>query len=162
MLRHKSLVPLSHQHQHALALCVRIERASPIASADLDNWQAETEQHFEHEIKVHFSAEETVLFPRAREFSQLAPIVDELVADHAVLRESFSQAQMRHMSAQTLTAFARQLSAHIRREERQLFEELQRLMTPGQLADLQVKLETALKASSQVCSLAKNPHAAKP
>jgi hemerythrin-like domain-containing protein len=34
MLRDKSLIPLSRQHQHALALCVRIERASPIPETD--------------------------------------------------------------------------------------------------------------------------------
>jgi hypothetical protein len=32
MLRDKGLIPLSRQHQHALALCVRIERASPTMS----------------------------------------------------------------------------------------------------------------------------------
>jgi len=40
MLRDKNLIPLSHQHQHALALCVRIERASPISADDLEAWQA--------------------------------------------------------------------------------------------------------------------------
>lgn len=152
MLRHKSLIPLSHQHQHALALCVRIDRASPGTPAELEAWQAEIEQHFEQEIKIHFSAEENVLFPCAREFPELIPIVEELLADHAALRESFSQAQMRRMPAPELLTFARQLSAHIRKEERQLFEELQRLMTPAQLADLQVELEVALKESVQFCA----------
>jgi hypothetical protein len=43
MLRDKSLIPLSHQHQRALALCVRIDRAQPIPDADLEAWQAEIE-----------------------------------------------------------------------------------------------------------------------
>ena len=47
MLRDKNLIPLSHQHQHALALCVRIERASPIADADVAAWQAEIAQQFQ-------------------------------------------------------------------------------------------------------------------
>ena len=51
MLRDKNLIPLSHQHQRALALCVRIDRAQPIPAADLPAWQAEIEQHFEQEIK---------------------------------------------------------------------------------------------------------------
>ncbi|MFY9743718.1 MAG: hemerythrin domain-containing protein [Candidatus Sulfotelmatobacter sp.] len=161
MLRHKSLIPLSHQHQHALALCVRIDRASPSSPAELELWQAEIEQHFEHEIKVHFFAEETIVFPYAREFPELTPIVEGLLADHAALRESFSQAQVRRLSAHALLTFARQLSAHIRKEERQLFEELQRLMTPVQLADLQAKLEAALKGSAQICSLGRNRHTAK-
>jgi hypothetical protein len=66
MLRNKSLIPLSHQHQRALALCVRIDRAQPIPDADLQAWQAEIEQHFEPEIRVHFAAEESVLFRRMR------------------------------------------------------------------------------------------------
>ena len=57
MLRNKNLVPLSHQHQHALALCVRIERASPIADSDLSAWQTEIAELGRTEIAAHFSAE---------------------------------------------------------------------------------------------------------
>ncbi len=79
------------------------------------------------------------------------PLVEELVADHAALRESFSQAEARSMSAESLTAFAQQLSLHIRKEERQLFEHLQQLMNQKQLADLGAQLEEALKAATQSC-----------
>jgi hemerythrin-like domain-containing protein len=153
MLRDKSLIPLSHQHQQALALCVRIDRAQPIPGTDLQAWQAEIEQHFEQEIKIHFSAEEQVLFPAAHQFSALIALVEELIGDHAALRESFSQAKARRMSTETLPAFAKQLSAHIRKEERQLFERLQQLMTPKQLAALGTQLEKALKDAAQSCIL---------
>jgi iron-sulfur cluster repair protein YtfE (RIC family) len=153
MLRDKSLIPLSHQHQRALALCVRIDRAQPIPVANLPAWQAEIEQHFEQEIKVHFLAEEQVLFPAAREFPELIPLVEDLIADHTALRESFSQAQAHSMSAETLPAFAQRLSAHIRKEERRLFERLQQLMNPEELSALGARLETALKDAVQSCSL---------
>ncbi len=153
MRRDKSLIPLSHQHQRALALCVRIDRAQPIPVADLDAWQLEIEQHFEQEIKVHFSAEEQALFPAARQFPKLIPLVEELIADHAALHESFSQAKARSMSKETLPAFARHLSTHIRREERQLFEQLQQLMSPEELTKLGVQLEAALKDSAHSCTL---------
>jgi hemerythrin-like domain-containing protein len=153
MLRDKSLIPLSHQHQHALALCVRIDRAQPIPDADLQIWQAEIEQHFAQEINLHFSAEEQALFPAAREFPELVPLVEELITDHASLRESFSQAEARLMSAESLPAFAQQLAAHIRKEERYLFERLQQLMNPKDLAALGVQLEGALKDVAQSCIL---------
>jgi hemerythrin-like domain-containing protein len=153
MLRDKSLIPLSHQHQRALALCVRIDRAQPIRNADLEAWQSEIEQHFEQEIKIHFSAEESVLFPAARHFPELIPLVEELTADHASLRRLFLQAEDRHMSAETLPAFAHQLSGHIRKEERQLFERLQQLMTSKELADHGTRLEAALKDAVQICAL---------
>ena len=63
MLRDKSLIPLSHQHQRALALCVRIDRAQPIPAEDLQAWQAEIEQLFEQEIGIHFAAEEECDLP---------------------------------------------------------------------------------------------------
>lgn len=153
MLRDKSLVPLSHQHQRALALCVRIDRAQPIPAADLESWLGEIELHFEQEIKVHFSAEEQVLFPAARQFSELIPLVDELIADHAVLRQSFSQARARTLSAESLPILAQQLSAHIRKEERQLFERLQQLMDAEDLSALGVHLEEALRDAAQSCIL---------
>jgi hemerythrin-like domain-containing protein len=153
MLRDKSLIPLSHQHQHALALCVRIDRAQPIATADLPAWQAEIEQHFAQEIKIHFSAEEQVLFPAACQFGELARLVEELIADHAALRDSFSQAEARSMSAQGLPAFAQRLSAHIRKEERQLFERLQQRMTSEELAAIGEQLEKVLADAAQACIL---------
>jgi hemerythrin-like domain-containing protein len=153
MLRDKSLIPLSHQHQRALALCVRIDRAQPIPNADLDTWQAEIEQHFQQEIEIHFTAEERVLFPAARQYPELIPLVDELIADHAALRESFSNAEARRLSAEDLPAFAQQLSTHIRKEERRLFERLQELMSTAELATLGLKLADALKDAAQSCML---------
>ena len=153
MLRDKSLIPLSHQHQRALALCVRIDRAQPIPAADLDTWQSEIEQHFEQEITLHFSAEEQVLFPAARHLPELIPLVEDLIADHAALRKSFSQAKARTLSAETLPAFAQHLSTHIRKEERQLFEGLQKVMTSEDLATMGSALDEALKNASQACAM---------
>jgi hemerythrin-like domain-containing protein len=151
MLRDKSLIPLSHQHRRALVLCVRIDRAQPIPAKDIQSWQAEIAQQFEQEIKIHFAAEEYALFPTARRFPELVPLVEELIADHAALRESFAQAAARGMSTESLPAFAQQLSQHIRKEERQLFERLQKLMNEKDLAALGVHLEDALKDAAQSC-----------
>jgi hemerythrin-like domain-containing protein len=155
MLRDKSLIPLSHQHQHALALCVRIDRAQPIPEADLPAWQVEIDQHFAQEIKIHFSAEERVLFPAARRFPALSLLVEELIADHAALREMFSQAQARQLTTESLPAFAQHLAAHIRKEERHLFERLQELMNPEELATVGTELESALQDAAQSCILPK-------
>jgi iron-sulfur cluster repair protein YtfE (RIC family) len=132
---------------------VRIDRAQPIPTEDLQAWLEEIERDFAQEIEVHFSAEESVLFPAAREFPEMVPLVEELIADHAGLRETFLQASTRGMSTQTLPIFARQLSVHIRKEERQLFQRLQQLMTPQQLLRLGVSLEEALKDATQWCAL---------
>jgi hemerythrin-like domain-containing protein len=151
MLRDKSLIPLSRQHQHALALCVRIERASPIAETDLPAWRSEVALQFEQEIRIHFAAEELVVFPAARGFAELVPLVEELIADHARLREWLSRAV--GLSSADLCLFVRGLSQHIRKEERQLFERMQGLMSGQELAVLGARLEDALRDATQACAL---------
>ena len=52
MLRDKNLIPLSHQHQHALAMCVRLDRALVKGDADLNSWQEEIAGIWESEIPL--------------------------------------------------------------------------------------------------------------
>jgi hemerythrin-like domain-containing protein len=151
MLRDKNLIPLSHQHQRALALCVRIDRASPIPEGDLDAWQAEIALLFRTEIETHFRAEEQVLFPEARRFHQMQLLADELAFEHVELAKTFLQAESRVMSAENLLLFSRGLSAHIRKEERQLFEGLQAVMSQEELTSVGQRLESLLKETGAAC-----------
>jgi len=153
MLRHKSLIPLSHQHQHALALCVRLERAIQAGKVDLEAWQAEIQQHFELEISVHFAAEEKALFPSVARVADLEVLARELLAEHKVLRAFFAKAKLRQLDVNELGDFGKTLSAHIRKEERQLFESIQRSMQPAELTLLGENLEKALVEASQACLL---------
>jgi hemerythrin-like domain-containing protein len=162
MLRSKHLVPLSHQHQHALALCVRVDRASPIPDANLDSWLSEVAQLFQGEIAIHFAAEEEVVFPAAREFEELAELVSDLINEHGELRVLFARAEAQTLSSVDLSGFARKLSNHIRIEERQLFEMLQRLLPPERLSVMGNDLDLALKGASNACALPNDATRLKP
>ena len=153
MLRDKSLIPLSHQHQHALAVCVRIERAAPIAAGDLAAWQTEIAQLFQNEIDVHFSAEEHTVFPAAARFEELQGLVTQLAAEHSDLRRRFAQAKAGAISSYEVLALAQCLSNHIRKEERQLFERMQQLLSNDELKALGGSLQAALKGAQQSCVL---------
>ena len=151
VLRDKNLVPLSRQHQHALALCVRINRARLSRAAELQAWQAEIQQHFDQEIRYHFDAEEKHLFPAARNFPELEALVDDLIAEHVTLRDYFARATAGALDASGVRSFAETLSSHIRKEERQLFEGMQERMGPGALAQIGAKIDETLAAVSQAC-----------
>jgi hemerythrin-like domain-containing protein len=153
MLRDPSLIPLSRQHQHALALCVRLDRAIRAGEIDLEAWQAEIHQQFESEIVIHFAAEEKEVFPAAGRFPEMRTLVDELLAEHGSLRHCFSRASSRNLDRQSLADFGEKLAHHIRKEERQLFEGMQKVMSPVELAALGSALDEALKASAQACAL---------
>lgn len=153
MLRDKNLVPLSHQHQHALALCVRLDRAMQAGDVDLEAWQAEIQQIFEQEIGVHFAAEESALFPAAEQFPDLKVLVAELLVEHAALREFFALAAGRKLRPELLMRFVETLSHHIRKEERQLFEGLQKIMSSDDLAAVGKALNEGLSRASRTCGL---------
>lgn len=153
MLRDKSLIPLSRQHQHALALCVRLDRALQAGGIDLGAWQAEIAQIFAQEITIHFAAEEKELFPAAEKFPELQSVVQELQGEHAVLRDLFKRAQSRSLDRVALSTFAVTLAQHIRKEERQLFERMQKVMSAAELAALGVVLARDLESAMNACSL---------
>jgi hemerythrin-like domain-containing protein len=153
MLRDRNLIPLSRQHQHALALCVRLDRAIQAVEIDLEAWQQEIQQLAESEIGVHFAAEEQKLFPAAEKFSQLQLLVKELLAEHKLLRDYFSRATARTLDRESLGNLGQKLSQHIRKEERQLFEGMQKVMNPRELSALGAALEIAPKDVSRGCAL---------
>jgi len=153
MLRDKNLIPLSRQHQHALALCVRLDRALQAGEVDPEAWQAEIQTLFEQEIAIHFSAEEKELFPAAGRFPDLQALVQELMAEHAVLHDLFSRAAAGNLGTTDLARFAQKLAEHIRKEERQLFEGLQKVMSLSELAAVGKALDEALQEATQACSV---------
>ena len=151
MLRDRNLIPLSRQHQHALALCVRLNRAQLATVDELKAWQSEIQQHFASEIQYHFAAEEAHLFPPARQFEELRPIVDELLAEHTQLRRDFAQAGLGSLDRAGVLRFAETLAAHIRKEERQLFEGMQKLIPGEELARIGALVEQTLAAAPEAC-----------
>ena len=136
MLRDPALQPLSRQHQHALALCVRIERGERSTKAQLAEWQRQIVSLFNQEIRFHFDAEERVLFPAAESFPELRPLVSALRREHVELRHAVDCAAAGLMKESDLLSFATMLSSHIRREERDLFEKMQKLFSAEELRRL--------------------------
>ncbi|HTA23650.1 MAG TPA: hemerythrin domain-containing protein [Terriglobales bacterium] len=153
MLRDKRLIPLSRQHQHALALCVRLDRALQAGPIDPEPWQAEMAQIFEQEITIHFAAEEKEVFPAAANFPELQLVVQELFEEHRLLRDLFARAQSRDLDRTALSSFATALAQHIRKEERQLFEGMQKLMSATELETIGAALERELEAAINACRL---------
>ena len=142
MLRDRNLVPLSHQHQHALALCVQIERGLQSQHPDPQHWQQETARLFESEIRYHFEAEEKVLFPFAQRAPSLRDLVDELRIEHVSLRQYAAGAAAGRLTVPELQLFSASLAAHVRKEEQQLFEGMQEFFSAEELARAGAELDS--------------------
>lgn len=126
MLRDPALIPLSQQHHNGLALCVLTERAlaSDRSDAAVSRLARRVIDRYEIELTNHFGIEEQVLFPLIeREIGRMA-IVNELIADHRSLEKLVDQLRVAP-SAELLQSFCDLLRGHIRREENELFQDIQ-------------------------------------
>jgi hemerythrin-like domain-containing protein len=145
MLRNKNLIPLSHQHQHALAFCVSIDRAlANPAAMETGTIQQEITRLYESELANHFEAEERFLFPAAEQLEEMSSLVDELRIEHGLIRRGVKRAEARDLTVSDIQVFAASLSAHIRKEERELFEAVQQRLTPEELERVGREIEQAL------------------
>jgi len=129
MLRDPSLIPLSQQHHNGLALCVLTRRslAGDSSPENIARLARRAIDRFELELLNHFEIEEQVLFPACEAAPAMLPLVEELRAEHRTLEAMIGQLAAAP-TAGLLEEFCALLSAHIRREENQLFEQIQRAL----------------------------------
>ncbi len=78
---------------------------------------------YEIELVNHFEIEEQVLFPACGPIA----LIDALIGEHRRLEEMVSMLRAA-ATVEGLEAFCALLSSHIRREEKELFETIQREM----------------------------------
>ncbi len=148
MKRHPALVPLSRQHHDGLALGVFIDRdlrgdPNPAAAERL---RVKVAAAWELELNGHFAVEEEILFPVAREAIEDKGVVDRLVREHAEIRTAI--AELQSVAGGTLVRRLRSLReilvAHIRYEERILFEAVQNSLSEESLQRLGKRIDKAL------------------
>jgi hemerythrin-like domain-containing protein len=149
MWRDPSLHPLSHQHQHGLALCVLIDRG---LKTDRSEQKAEeladkVAAAWDVELKGHFEVEEKVLFPAVEPNLSSGAILGELIGQHRELEKLIGgiAGSGGPIRIERLIEFGRLLSQHIRTEERQLFEEIQARLSETEMASLGKRIDEAVQ-----------------
>ncbi|QOD81370.1 hemerythrin domain-containing protein [Chromobacterium haemolyticum] len=123
MKRHPALLELSREHHQALKMARQArlaaasgepERQASLA-AELRVWSADA-------LERHFAEEESTLFPRLARTEHAALAVRAL-DEHRRLRALI--AELATPQAAALARFAQLMEAHVRFEERELFERFQ-------------------------------------
>jgi len=122
-----SLIPLSHDHHHGLALALRCRKQAlgqikPMGAAGLRERANEFLSFYASNLVAHFRAEEEVLFPLV---GSAAPgssaVINELVRDHEQIRQAVAQLEVGTGLAKVIFDLGDLLERHIRKEERELF-----------------------------------------
>ena len=126
-MRHPSLIALSQEHHHGLALALRCRKQAlgqmkPTGIAGLRERANEFVDFYRIHLAAHFRAEEEILFPRMRMLVPMsAALLDELLEQHEQVRRIVPPVKAGSGLAKSLFDLGDLLERHIRKEERELF-----------------------------------------
>lgn len=151
MKRHKALYSLSHEHHNGLMLAQLVKANSPEYKGlpkTIEDKKHYAEKFFEENLIPHFKKEEDILFPLAKsKGDEIEKLVEELIQQH---KKIYSLIEMLKSSAQPeieLDELGKLLESHIRKEERELFQMVQKILSEDELE----KLEKDLGSSTNAC-----------
>jgi hemerythrin-like domain-containing protein len=131
MQRHPALRSLSSDHHSGLVLARKARQAANGDAHDQAHIWSKVVNRFEVELEPqHFRLEEEVLLP-AMQLAGETALVERTLIEHAALRRPIADDQ-----TENLARFADLLTAHIRFEEKELFERAQQLLDLDELTKL--------------------------
>lgn len=136
--RNKALQPLSRQHHHGLLLCWKI-RTGFKKDIEVNRIKSYSDWFFKNHLIPHFSDEEKYLFPLIGNDHEL---VKKALADHRRLKRLFKEERDIKKS---LSLIEEELDAHIRFEERILFNTIQETSVNEELQRVNGQLNAELK-----------------
>jgi iron-sulfur cluster repair protein YtfE (RIC family) len=126
-MRPPTLLSLSQDHHHALALALRCRKQAlgqirPSGPDGLRERATEVLGFYASKLVSHLRAEEEVLFPLLRSLvPESRPLIDELVRDHEQIRSIMGQLEGGLGLSKIIFDLGDLLESHVRREERELF-----------------------------------------
>lgn len=133
MKRHPALVPLSHDHHQTLVRARELRRAAADGDdAELERAAGRFRRAFAGEVSRHFRDEEELLFPLLGEVEPPPEPLVRAATQHARIRALVQRLPDRPAAAE-LGAL---LEEHVRLEERELFDLIQRTVGDERLAEL--------------------------
>jgi hemerythrin-like domain-containing protein len=138
--RNPALIPLSHDHHDGLKAAVELRRGHSAFPGEHDKLQSVV-RLWDEQLNEHFREEELVLFSREWP-DHVGTLVAQALEEHATMRSIVESIQTGNADDSTAQRFGALLEAHIRMEERQLFEAMQSVLTADELKDI----GTALRA----------------
>ncbi|TAJ84216.1 hypothetical protein EPO44_16740 [bacterium] len=149
-MRHPSLILLSHDHHHGLALALRcrkqaLGRIKPMGVQGLEERAKEVREFFANNLERHFQAEEEILFPLIRSYAaESHPVIEDLLKEHQRIRREMARLEEKASLAKILFDLGDLLERHIRREERELFPLFEKYAAPAEAEKIKEEVEKIL------------------
>ena len=142
--RHDSLIPLTHDHHHALAQTRRLRGAAKDNERELLRQSQAFLDFFHDETVSHFREEEEVVFPLAVEDERAKEVLARVMMEHLQIRALATRLEVEvtesRVTPESATELATALDAHIRFEERKVFPLLEEVVADDQLSAISLRL----------------------
>ena len=143
MKRHPALIPLSQDHHHGLLLAQLLKRNAPEYNGlpkDLLGKMNFAKEMFHNELEHHFRDEEQIVFPYLKGKNvDLDNLISLILSEHIILKEKILSLNENPNLVDQLDEIGNILSEHIRKEERELFEKTQMLLSDDELKIIENK-----------------------
>ena len=131
MKRHKTIIPLSHDHHVMLKMAQGIKKnfiKTELGTSSINNKAKHVIHTYNTELLPHFIHEETILFPLAKgKDAELDKLIDEIVEEHDKIGQLILNISEGNKE-QNLDDLGFLLEKHIRNEERIVFTKIENII----------------------------------
>ena len=149
MKRHPALYTLSHDHHQGLILAQQLKKGAPQYKGmpeTLEGKRDYTILFYNSELKKHFAEEEEILFPYVTgKGIEIGKLISEIISEHRRMERLISELESTEKLENTMDELGWLLEKHIRKEERQLFVEIENVLSEEELIIISEKLNESRK-----------------
>lgn len=145
MKRHPALIHLSRDHQQGLMLAQLLKKNAPeykglpTDAVDKMNYAKDL---YNNELDQHFKEEEEFVFPHLTNKSiEIDELVTEILSEHQILQNSILSLKDDSNLIDNMDKIGYLLEAHIRKEERVLFEKIPQVLSEEELEIIKQKFD---------------------
>ena len=144
MKRHEALIPLTHDHHHALAQARRLHSAAEGTDGDRLTGSRDFLAFFDDDTIRHFREEEEVLFPLAVDSADARIILERAMWDHLQIHHLVAVlaagVRKRIPTPDAMVRVASSLQSHIRYEEKVVFPMIESIVDDADLGSMDLGL----------------------
>jgi len=137
MKRHPALHTLSHDHHQGLILAQQLKKGAPQYKgmpSTLEDKKEYTLSFYKTELVKHFQDEEEILFPAVKnKNAEVDKLIAEIISEHRKMESLVNELEKTEHLENVLDDFGWLLEKHIRKEERELFVEIEKVLSDEEL-----------------------------
>jgi iron-sulfur cluster repair protein YtfE (RIC family) len=133
MKRHPALHTLSHDHHQGLILAQQLKKGAPQYKgmpSTLEGKKDYAVSFYKSELVQHFRDEEEILFPSVLgKNEKVDSLIQEIISEHRKLESLVNELGKTNQLENVMDELGQLLEKHIRKEERILFVEIEKVLS---------------------------------